>query len=205
MEYRYLAHHGILGQKWGVRRYQNPDGTWTAAGKKRYGKAMQYASYDMLTSDSYKRAVKDLDKAYKEVKDYYDLPEKERDKYYMQAAKNAQEKYGDPNDEDELKRFFRGYKYDDLDQGTDTSFSYYLKDKGIDPKEWSKREYEANQVFSKAVKGSVDEALKKLGAEEYSAIKADAKQYESIVNDIVWDTKWGEKGTFGYWFNPMDL
>ena len=32
----YLAHHGILGQKWGVRRYQNKDGTWTPAGKKRY-------------------------------------------------------------------------------------------------------------------------------------------------------------------------
>ena len=30
-----LRHHGILGQKWGVRRFQNKDGTWTEAGKKR--------------------------------------------------------------------------------------------------------------------------------------------------------------------------
>ena len=32
-----LYHHGIKGQKWGIRRYQNPDGTWTDAGKARYG------------------------------------------------------------------------------------------------------------------------------------------------------------------------
>lgn len=32
-----LYHHGIKGQKWGVRRFQNSDGTLTAAGKKRYG------------------------------------------------------------------------------------------------------------------------------------------------------------------------
>ena len=37
-EDHYLAHHGILGQKWGVRRYQNPDGSLTDAGYKRYGK-----------------------------------------------------------------------------------------------------------------------------------------------------------------------
>ena len=32
----YLAHHGVLGMKWGVRRYQNSDGTLTAKGEKKY-------------------------------------------------------------------------------------------------------------------------------------------------------------------------
>lgn len=32
----YLAHHGILGMKWGIRRYQNADGSLTAEGKLRY-------------------------------------------------------------------------------------------------------------------------------------------------------------------------
>ena len=31
----YLAHHGIKGMKWGVRRYQNKDGSYTNAGKSR--------------------------------------------------------------------------------------------------------------------------------------------------------------------------
>ena len=32
-----LYHHGIMGMRWGVRRYQNEDGTLTSLGKERYG------------------------------------------------------------------------------------------------------------------------------------------------------------------------
>ena len=35
-----LQHHGILGQRWGVRRYQNEDGSLTKAGKKRLNRAI---------------------------------------------------------------------------------------------------------------------------------------------------------------------
>lgn len=37
----YLAHFGIIGQKWGVRRYQNDDGTLTDEGRRHYGKALR--------------------------------------------------------------------------------------------------------------------------------------------------------------------
>lgn len=33
-----LYHHGIIGQKWGIRRFQNKDGTLTDAGRERYNK-----------------------------------------------------------------------------------------------------------------------------------------------------------------------
>lgn len=39
-----LYHHGIKGQKWGVRRFQNPDGTLTSAGERRYAKALRFRS-----------------------------------------------------------------------------------------------------------------------------------------------------------------
>lgn len=40
----YLYHSGIQGMKWGIRRYQNPDGTWTEAGKARYGHSSSFVS-----------------------------------------------------------------------------------------------------------------------------------------------------------------
>ena len=41
-----LEHHGILGMKWGVRRYQNKDGSLTSAGRKRYNTDVFGSGYD---------------------------------------------------------------------------------------------------------------------------------------------------------------
>lgn len=89
MQYE-LYHHGILGMKWGIRRYQNKDGTLTAEGKKRYGieegqKTSPYestherVSYDIvndkkLNKEIRKAALRDeaLMKSAKSYKDAYD-------------------------------------------------------------------------------------------------------------------------------------
>ena len=42
-EHNYLCHYGIKGMKWGIRRYQNPDGSLTAEGIQRYGSKMGLA------------------------------------------------------------------------------------------------------------------------------------------------------------------
>lgn len=44
----YLKHHGILGMKWGIRRYQNPDGSLTSEGKVRYRGQRAYSSDDKV-------------------------------------------------------------------------------------------------------------------------------------------------------------
>ena len=46
----YLVHSGVLGMKWGIRRYQNEDGTLTPEGRIHYGKqaARSYFKQDML-------------------------------------------------------------------------------------------------------------------------------------------------------------
>jgi hypothetical protein len=47
----YLEHHGILGMKWGVRRFQNKDGSLTPEGRARYG--------DILTKKQMQNYIKD--------------------------------------------------------------------------------------------------------------------------------------------------
>lgn len=62
----YLIHHGIKGQKWGVRRYQNPDGSLTESGKKRAYKELKNAykkqhdrlSMPLQTSDKTKEVIR---------------------------------------------------------------------------------------------------------------------------------------------------
>lgn len=49
----YLMHHGVKGMKWGIRKYQNNDGTLTEEGKKRYAEDPKFKE--------------DFDKAYKNM------------------------------------------------------------------------------------------------------------------------------------------
>lgn len=59
----YLEHHGILGMKWGIRRYQNEDGSLTSAGRERYGVRSGGGINDISSSKGIKRRLNDVDKA----------------------------------------------------------------------------------------------------------------------------------------------
>ena len=73
-----LTHYGILGMKWGVRRFQNKDGTLTTAGKARYS--------DRLTKKDSKWVKKNAEK----------ITEKARKKSSKELMKYAKELMKDP-------------------------------------------------------------------------------------------------------------
>lgn len=63
MEYKYeLYHHGTKGMKWGIRRYQNKDGSLTPAGKKRYNQEMEKLQAEEKVLKTRKRTQAKIDK-----------------------------------------------------------------------------------------------------------------------------------------------
>lgn len=95
-----LYHHGILGQKWGVRRYQNDDGSLTNAGKKRYG----VSDSKPRTAKQYSRELNDIDQAIAYNKrDLKELQTKQnkvmkKSKRYLVGDNNGNNQYAFPTD-----------------------------------------------------------------------------------------------------------
>lgn len=82
-----LCHHGIKGMRWGVRRFQNEDGSLTSAGKKRY-------QPERLTAPANASAV-----TKRVIGDYNRMSEQEFRNTYSVSKKtyaNRVEKKGDP-------------------------------------------------------------------------------------------------------------
>lgn len=109
----YLSHHGILGQKWGIRRYQNEDGTWTKEGlERRRETALAYDAKNGKFDTSTLKTNADIDALAKSISEAdgivgkYDKSNSEsRKKWYKSAelglkAMNKDYDEFDPSDRD---------------------------------------------------------------------------------------------------------
>lgn len=96
-----FMHSGVKGMKWGVRRYQNKDGTLTAAGKKR--EASERKSGSKKGGGALKKAGKNIVKKLKDRKEAKDK-EKAEEKLNKQKAKSRKKNIADMTD-DELKDY----------------------------------------------------------------------------------------------------
>jgi len=79
-----LYHHGILGQKWGVRRYQNSDGSLTSAGKRRYHGQREDAQeykYNRSGESAWKRLKRKRAAQKEEMKKYGEWEDAQEYKY----------------------------------------------------------------------------------------------------------------------------
>lgn len=89
MDNNEFMHHGILGMKWGVRRYQNKDGSLTPAGKRRVqtGEIGKSSDSAVSSASSHKRSVKEMSDS--ELRDK--ISRLELEKRYKDLSKSSEQ------------------------------------------------------------------------------------------------------------------
>lgn len=177
----YLAHHGILGQKWGVRRYQNPDGTLTEEGKKRQ-QALNYKAAKKTQKTYYRsnyNRMLDYQKSSKVVqersKELTSLANKAKDLYFkLEDYSDREEVQNEANRRAwELAEKDPNYDHTESDEKLNEQiFYYYLYDKNI-----------LNKTSSELNKK--DPNFQKIEKDYKDTIKAYKQTCNKIADDII--------------------
>lgn len=206
-----LYHHGIKGQKWGIRRFQNPDGTLTEAGMKRYNEYSnrEYSAYKNDEKyDSYDAEVSRLGKELhskvtskmgKVISDIYDSDfSSYNGKYKKQYEKAVSE--GKKLSEDASKKYETLKAQDAVDHPSAKGIKKLFTDIDKERSDSRKRineAYESSDEYKKleANNAYVKELKKKMSGEwKDKTINEILKEVPESKKDSVWETL-----RFGWW------
>lgn len=188
---RELRHHGILGQKWGIRRFQNPDGSLTAAGRERYGYSSKKKTADevakngmgrmslknLLTSIAYNAPRKEdslsgreMRKLQSSMQDRDDMAQKY--KLVTEAADEMNKARKQVPPLKENSKIYKELRNKAIDEGAD----YYVREFGLSKDEARKWASEEEEIL----KDEIDRAY--LSTSQHPAAKAYREKRETYLD-----------------------